>query len=91
MFCPKKRPEKQKTHVGLNSGNVGFGTLLTLYLSPETPLARAVRLATRSVARARTTHRLATDIHRVLRIRAAARKSQIRANAKNKSIASKNR
>jgi hypothetical protein len=26
MFCPGNAPQKQKTHVRLISGNVGFGT-----------------------------------------------------------------
>jgi hypothetical protein len=65
MFALKNSAQKQKTHVCLNSGNVGFGTFLTLFLSPETPLARDGRLATRSVARTRTTDRLAADTHEV--------------------------
>ena len=37
--------------------------MIQLPLSPETPLARDECRATRSVARAGTTHRLATDLH----------------------------
>jgi hypothetical protein len=87
MFPPQKcPPQKQKAHVGLTSGNVGFGTYACLRLSPENPLARDGRLATRSVARARTTDHLAANTHRVLRIRLTRYESQIALNAKTKFI-----
>jgi hypothetical protein len=60
----KNVAEKQKTHVACTSGNVGFGTMkLKVLLSPETPLARDGRHTTRSLARALTTHVLATGQH----------------------------
>src|SRR5437899_7147349 len=63
--------------------------MLALRLSPENPLARDGRLATRSVARARTTDHLAVNTHRAKRIRLTANQSQMAKNAKNRYLSAK--
>src|SRR5436853_4929101 len=64
IFVLKILDPKQKTHATRSLARGLRNFLITLQLSPETPLARDGCHATRSVARARTTHHLATGHHR---------------------------
>src|SRR5262249_55090932 len=57
--------QKQKARVTSSSGTRASELLARLRLSPETPMARDVRFATRSVRRAGTTHGLAEVRHEV--------------------------
>src|SRR5882672_1339830 len=65
LFLRSKYPQS-KNKKATSPGSLACGLrnfLIKLQLSPETPLARDGRHATRSVARAETTHRLATVPH----------------------------
>src|SRR5436853_1472612 len=63
IFVLKILDPKQKAHATRSLARGLRNFLITLQLSPETPLARDACHATRSVLRAATTHHLATGHH----------------------------
>src|SRR5467141_99002 len=66
IFGPQKFLDpKQKAHATRSLARGLRNFLITLQLSPETPLARNGCHATRSVLRAGTTHGLATGVHEI--------------------------